>query len=60
MPAHVAHLAAYRKVEILKAAAKRHAPDVAFSVEPALMYHISKDAEPAFDAMGKLTPWVDK
>lgn len=60
MPAHVAHLAAYRKVEILKAAAKRHAPDVAFSIEPALMYHMSKDAEPAFDAMGKLIPWVGK
>jgi hypothetical protein len=59
MPAQVAHVAAYRMADILKQASKRHAPDVAFSIEPALMYHMSKDAEPCYDATGKLIPWVE-
>jgi hypothetical protein len=34
-------------------------PDVLVKVEPALMRHWLKDAEPAYDATGKLICWED-
>ncbi len=58
--ADVAHLAAPRKAQIMIDAMREYVPDVKIGAEPALMHRWQKDAEPAYDAAGKLIPWQPK
>lgn len=52
-----AHEAAHRQVEILLRSAKIYSPDLHYKIEPALMHYWCKDAEPKYDASGRLVPW---
>jgi len=61
MAEETAHLAGPRAAEVMRAEMRRVAvPDVLVKVEPALMRHWLKDAEPTYDAAGKLICWEDR
>ena len=53
-----AHEAAYRQAEVMIASMREFVPDVKIAAEPALMRYWEKAATPAFDAAGRLIPWV--
>jgi hypothetical protein len=55
----LAHLAGPRVAEIMVSAMRVWVPDVTVAADTALMYYISKDAEPVYKD-GKLVPWVPK
>lgn len=52
-----AHEAAVRLQEIMEGEGRKWCPDVPILAEPALCYHYSKEAAPAFDAVGRLIPY---
>jgi hypothetical protein len=60
MPSERAHVAGPHKAKVMIEEMKRWTPDVLVAAEPALMTNWYKDAEPTYDATGKLIPWEPK
>jgi hypothetical protein len=60
IPIETAHLAGPRKAEVMREAMREVVPDVHIGAEPALMECWTKDADPAYDASGKLVCWRPK
>ena len=60
MDEELAHLAGPRIAEIMVAAMREWVPDVCVAAETALQKFWSKDAEPVYDASGKLIVWSPK
>jgi hypothetical protein len=58
--ADTAHLWAPRIAEVMVAAMREWVPDVWVAAETCLMTHWNKDAEPVYDASGKLVVWKPK
>lgn len=59
-PEEIAHLACTRMARLMEEAMREYVPDVVCRVEPTIMKHWYKDAEPVYDASGKLILWTPK
>lgn len=60
MPKRTAHLAAFRKADVMVSAMREVVRDVHIRAEPALMEYWYKEAEQAFNAAGELVAWEPK
>lgn len=60
LPVDIAHLAGPRQADLMIQGLKTVVPDVYVDCKPALMLRWTKDAEPTYDAQGKLIPWMSK
>jgi DNA polymerase-1 len=58
VPIETQHDSAYWLADTMIGALSALCPDVPITAKPALMLAWSKDAEPTFDAQGRLVPWV--
>lgn len=56
-PLNLAHDCAIRIEDIMVSTMREFTPDVKVIAEPALMFRMSKSAEPCFDANGRLVPF---